>query len=128
MRGIMRRTDSFFVGNGPSDHGLHMKIRAKMNATMPPRAPAEQAAPDDQLFHGFGSVVSVAGKAEEMAGVVDELGGMRASLPEHRRRSLVHADEVEDQQSEERGERLQHRGANARNIERPRLTPVDVAR
>ena len=44
----------------------------------------------------------MAGESEEVPGVVDEFVHDGA-VAEHRRRALVHADEVEDQQGEEGG-------------------------
>jgi hypothetical protein len=82
----------------------------------------QQAAPDDLLFHCLGRFLrSVAGKAEQVASVVKEFVNVRVAA-EDRRRTLVQADEVDHQQSQDDGA-----GGPARASlgSRPRRRPRD---
>src|SRR4051812_12204683 len=89
------------------------KIRANTNATRPATAPASTPRPIS-CFSIFGCPLpggSVAGEAEEVPAVVEELVDHHA-LAEHRGRALVDADEVVDQEGQDRGPDQQGYGAD----------------
>ena len=94
-----------------------MKMRAKMYATIPATRP-EQSGADELLFHILLSPQvrwSVAGEAEEVAGVVDEFVdvGVRS---EHRHRALVVTEEVVGQRGDQHGEGEPQRGADGGDV------------
>src|SRR6266700_4344263 len=78
------------------------KIRAKTNASSPAMAPA--STPRRMSFFSMTDVPgrSVAGETEEVTRVVHELVDDHG-LAEHRRRTLVDADEVVHRDREQRG-------------------------
>src|SRR5690242_430276 len=75
------------------------RIRANTNATKPASAPASM--PRATSCRSMSRAGSVAGEAEEVPRVVDELVDLRAA--ERRHRALVDADEVVQREGEGRG-------------------------
>src|SRR6266568_661042 len=79
------------------------KIRANTNVSSPPTAPA--STPRRMSFFSMPGLPAgglVAGEAEEVPGVVDELVDVHV-VAGHRQRALVHSDEVVDRQRQEEG-------------------------
>src|ERR1700736_6196668 len=92
-------------------------MRAKTNANTPASAPANKP----RAMIRFSIVRcrplrSVAGEAEQMAGVVDEFVHVGVAA-EQGRGALVDSDEVEDDQSEEHRARQPERGACAGQVD-----------
>src|SRR5215207_2238533 len=91
--------------------------RAKTNAATLAIAPASR--PRAIIRFSIVRVLrcgSVAGEAEQVPGVVGELVH-RGVAAEHRRRSLIQADEVEHEQGEESRRRQPHHGLGGRDVQ-----------
>ena len=113
----MRRADAVLEADRPADDRLDEDL-GEDECEHSGEGAGEKAAPDDLLFHCVVSpCASVAGEAEEVPGVVDELVDVRV-VAEHRRRTLIHADEVEHQQREECGERQPDRRLGGGEVDR----------
>jgi hypothetical protein len=81
-------TATFFVVDRPADDRFD-EDAGEEECADPGQGAGEKAPPDDSGFHA-----SVAGKAQQMPGVVEELVGIHV-VAEHRVRSLVDADEIQ---------------------------------
>src|SRR5205823_7089490 len=94
------------------------KIRANTNASRPASAPTSRPRPIS-----FRSI-SVTGETDEVASVVHELVDVHVAA-EHRRRTLVDADEVVQRQRAERGAGQPQHGLGHRQDNRGRLRRGD---
>src|SRR3954471_10693153 len=90
------------------------KIRANTNATSPARMPARAPRAMIRFSMWIVPFASVAGEAEEMAAVVDELVHVGVGA-EDRHRALVDADEVVEQQGQRGGADQPHQRPGQRN-------------
>src|SRR5229473_466352 len=92
-----------------------MKIRANTNASTPASAPASRPRAITR-FCIFGNPRSVAGEAEEMAGVVDELVDVGVAT-EDGGSTLIDPDEIQHDEGQENGARQPEGGAHPRQID-----------